>query len=40
MSKQLGNSPDAVKLIEDFGADSVRVGLLLSAPAGNDLLFE
>ena len=40
MSKQLGNSPDAVKLIEDFGADSVRVGLLLSAPAGNDLLFD
>ena len=40
MSKQLGNSPDALKLIEDFGADSVRVGLLLSAPAGNDLLFD
>ena len=40
MSKQLGNSPDAIKLIEDFGADSVRVGLLLSAPAGNDLLFD
>ena len=40
MSKQLGNSPDAVKLIKDFGADSVRVGLLLSAPAGNDLLFD
>ena len=40
MSKQLGNSPDAIKLIDDFGADSVRVGLLLSAPAGNDLLFD
>tara|TARA_B110000438_G_scaffold64583_1_gene65118 strand:- start:10016 stop:12625 length:2610 start_codon:yes stop_codon:yes gene_type:complete len=40
MSKQLGNSPNALKLIEDFGADSVRVGLLLSAPAGNDLLFD
>ena len=40
MSKQLGNSPDAIKLIEDFGADSVRVGLLFSAPAGNDLLFD
>jgi len=40
MSKQLGNSPDALKLINDFGADSVRVGLLLSAPAGNDLLFD
>jgi len=40
MSKQLGNSPDALKLISDFGADSVRVGLLFSAPAGNDLLFD
>ena len=40
MSKQLGNSPDAIKLINDFCADSVRVGLLLSAPAGNDLLFD
>src|SRR5690625_645787 len=40
MSKSLGNSPDALKLIEDFGADSVRVGLLLSSAAGNDLLFE
>ena len=40
MSKQLGNSPDAIKLIENFGADSVRVGLLFSAPAGNDLLFD
>lgn len=40
MSKQLGNSPDALKLIEEFGADGVRVGLLLSAAAGNDLMFE
>ncbi|MGB1167194.1 MAG: valine--tRNA ligase [Flavobacteriaceae bacterium] len=40
MSKQLGNSPDALKLIEDYGADAVRVGLMLSAPAGNDLLFD
>ena len=40
MSKQLGNSPDALKLIEDFGADAVRVGLMLSSPAGNDLLFD
>ncbi|MFK8297736.1 valine--tRNA ligase [Capnocytophaga cynodegmi] len=40
MSKQLGNSPDALKLIDDFGADGVRVGLLLSSAAGNDLLFD
>ncbi|MDO6676676.1 valine--tRNA ligase [Tenacibaculum sp. 1_MG-2023] len=40
MSKSLGNSPNALKLIEDFGADGVRVGLLLSAAAGNDLLFD
>ncbi|AXG70066.1 valine--tRNA ligase [Kordia sp. SMS9] len=40
MSKSLGNSPDALKLIEEFGADGVRVGLLLSAAAGNDLLFD
>ena len=40
MSKSLGNSPDALKLIEDFGADGVRVGLLLSAAAGNDLMFD
>ncbi|MEH6407285.1 MAG: valine--tRNA ligase, partial [Leeuwenhoekiella sp.] len=40
MSKSLGNSPDALKLIEDYGADGVRVGLLLSAPAGNDLMFD
>ena len=40
MSKQLGNSPDAIKLMETYGADGVRVGLLLSAAAGNDLLFD
>lgn len=40
MSKSLGNSPDALELISQYGADGVRVGLLLSAPAGNDLLFE
>ena len=40
MSKQLGNSPDALALIEKYGADSVRVGLLLSSSAGNDLLFD
>jgi valyl-tRNA synthetase len=40
MSKSLGNSPDAIKLIDDFGADGVRVGLLLSSAAGNDLLFD
>jgi len=39
MSKSLGNSPDALKLIENFGADGVRVGLLLSSAAGNDLMF-
>ena len=40
MSKSLGNSPDALKLIENYGADGVRVGLLLSAAAGNDLMFD
>lgn len=40
MSKSLGNSPDALQLISDYGADGVRVGLLLSAAAGNDLLFD
>ena len=40
MSKQLGNSPDPLKLIEQFGADGVRMGMMLSAPAGNDILFE
>ena len=40
MSKSLGNSPDALGLIEQYGADGVRVGLLLSAAAGNDLMFD
>ncbi|WP_299769999.1 valine--tRNA ligase [uncultured Dokdonia sp.] len=40
MSKQLGNSPDALKLIKEYGADGVRVGLLLSSAAGNDLMFD
>ncbi|MGI9593568.1 MAG: valine--tRNA ligase [Patiriisocius sp.] len=40
MSKSLGNSPDALKLIETYSADGVRVGLLLSAAAGNDLMFD
>ena len=40
MSKSLGNSPDALELIEKFGADAVRMGLLLCAPAGNDILFD
>jgi len=40
MSKQLGNSPDAVELINVYGADAVRVGLMLSSNAGNDLLFD
>ena len=40
MSKQLGNSPDAIKLMDTYGADGVRVGLLLSAAAGNDLFFD
>lgn len=40
MSKSLGNSPDPLHLIEKFGADGVRVGMLLSSPAGNDLLFD
>lgn len=40
MSKSLGNSPDPLDLIEKFGADGVRVGLLLSAAAGNDILFD
>jgi valyl-tRNA synthetase len=40
MSKSLGNSPDPLDLIEKFGADGVRVGLLLSASAGNDIMFE
>lgn len=40
MSKQLGNSPDPLELIQKYGADGVRVGMLLSSPAGNDLLFD
>ncbi|MBL4644152.1 MAG: valine--tRNA ligase [Flavobacteriaceae bacterium] len=40
MSKSLGNSPNALKLIEEYGADGVRVGLLLSSAAGNDLMFD
>jgi valyl-tRNA synthetase len=40
MSKQLGNSPDALKLIADFGADGVRFGMLSCSPAGGDLLFD
>jgi valyl-tRNA synthetase len=40
MSKSLGNSPDALKLLEEYGADGVRVGLLLSSAAGNDLMFD
>ena len=40
MSKQLGNSPDPLNLIEQFGADGVRMGMMLSAPAGNDILFD
>ncbi|NHN28159.1 valine--tRNA ligase [Flavobacterium jejuense] len=40
MSKSLGNSPDPLELIEKFGADGVRVGLLLSASAGNDIMFD
>ena len=40
MSKSLGNSPDPLELIKEFGADGVRVGMLLSSPAGNDLLFD
>jgi len=40
MSKSLGNSPDPIKLIEEFGADGVRVGVLISSPAGNDLPFD
>lgn len=40
MSKSLGNSPDPIELIENFGADGVRVGMLLCSAAGNDLLFD
>lgn len=40
MSKQLGNSPDLLKLIEDYGADAVRFSVMISSPAGNDLLYD
>ena len=40
MSKQLGNSPDPIELMKKFGADGVRMGMLLTAPAGNDLLYD
>ena len=40
MSKSLGNSPDPLKLIDDYGADGVRMGMMWSAPAGNDILFD
>ncbi len=40
MSKSLGNSPDPIKLMEQYGADGVRMGMLLTAPAGNDILFD
>ena len=40
MSKSLGNSPDPIDLINKFGADGVRMGMMLSAPAGNDILFD
>ncbi|MBR3699533.1 MAG: valine--tRNA ligase [Bacteroidales bacterium] len=40
MSKSLGNSPDPIELIDKFGADGVRMGMMLSAPAGNDILFD
>lgn len=40
MSKQLGNSPDLLQLIDEFGADAVRFGIMIASPAGNDLLFD
>ncbi len=40
MSKSLGNSPDPIKLMEQYGADGVRLGMLLCSPAGNDILFD
>ncbi len=40
MSKSLGNSPDPIDLMDTYGADGVRVGMLLSSPAGNDLMFD
>ena len=38
--KSLGNSPDPLELIDKYGADGVRMGMMLSAPAGNDILFD
>ena len=40
MSKSLGNSPDPIELMEKYGADGVRMGILISSPAGNDLPFD
>lgn len=40
MSKQLGNSPDALKLLDNYGADGVRFGMMYSSPAGNDIIFD
>ena len=40
MSKSLGNSPDPLDLIDQYGADGVRMGMMLAAPAGNDILFD
>ena len=40
MSKSLGNSPDPIELIDKYGADGIRMGMMLSAPAGNDILFD
>src|SRR6185295_10343657 len=40
MSKSLGNSPDLLELIEKYGADAVRFGILITSPAGNDLLYD
>ncbi len=40
MSKSLGNSPDLLTLIHEYGADAVRFGIMISSPAGNDLLFD
>ena len=39
MSKSLGNSPDPIKLINDYGADAIRFGIMLVAPQGQDILF-
>ena len=40
MSKSLGNSPDLLELIDKYGADAVRFGIMIASPAGNDLLFD